>query len=852
MHKLIARLAAALAVTAALGANGCASFNSYRQAQRAEQAGDHDMAVLKYMEALAAEPGNVAYRGALLRAKIAASQAHFEKGKDYREARLLDRALVEFQQAVELDPSNQYAEVELEKTRGDLEARRTQRPSPSTLDEMKRRASGARPQPPVLEPRSDQPISLDFPKPVSVLDIYRALGKAFGINVLFDPDLKATQELAIELKDVTAQAALETVMRAAGHFYKVIDEHTVLLAPDSAQKRRIYEDQVIQNFFLSNVEVKDAMTMLRSLVDARKVAPNEQLNAIMMRDTADKVKVAERLIQSVDKSKSEVVVDVELLQINTTKLRDLGMSLDPYRVQQSIDMGTMDNVVHLSDLEFLNQANWAITIPTFIYDFFKQQGDAQLLAKPQLRISEGKKARLHIGDRVPIPVTTFNTSQTIGGNIVPVTSFQYQDVGIKIDIEPRVHHNKEVTLKLTVEVSNITNFVDAGGGQRQPIIGTRNIESTIRLKDGETNFLAGLIRTDTSNTETGIPGLSEIPVLGRLFSKTSTNNQRTDLILTLTPHIIRTPDVTEEDLLPIWVGTEANITFRGGSPRVESDVEGPFEEEATPEEVQEMIRRRVQQLPRGLTGQPGGAPPEAAPEQPPPGVQLVPATPPTDIFQPPPPPPEEEEEEEEEEEPPPGAAASSFSGDGANDQVVGAAVSDSFVGAAVSVRPSGEAGAAAEPPAVRLTLRPRRPRVAVGETVEVAVLVVAGRPVSHLPLALQFDPQALAVERVEAGDFLGGPGDAQVLADFSRPGELLLAGSRLGELPGVAGSGVLARLHLRPLTMGELKLSFLVGQALDKELKAVGPVATGALLLRVGEEGEPERERPPREKGVDG
>jgi general secretion pathway protein D len=840
MHKHIARLTAALAVTAVLGSTGCASFHSYRQAQRAEAVGDHDLAVLKYMEALAAEPDNVSYRSGLLRAKIAASQAHFEKGKDYREARLLDRALIEFQQAVELDPSNQYAEVELAKTRGDLEAARSQRPSPASMDEMKRRASGARPQPPVLEPRSDQPISLDFPKPVSVLDIYRALGKAFGINVLFDPDLKASQELAIELKDVTAQAALETVMRAAGHFYKVIDEHTVLLAPDNAQKRRIYEDQVIQNFFLSNVEVKDAMTMLRSLVDARKVAPNEQLNAIMMRDTADKVKVAERLIQSVDKSKSEVVVDVELLQINTTRLRELGMSLNPYRIQQSIDMGTEDNTVHLSDLEFLNQANWALTIPTFIYDFVKQQGDAQLLAKPQLRISEGKKARLHIGDRVPIPVTTFNTAQTIGGNIVPITSFQYQDVGIKIDIEPRVHHNKEVTLKLTVEVSNIASFVDAGGGQRQPIIGTRNIESTIRLKDGETNFLAGLIRTDSANSESGIPGLSEIPVLGRLFSKTTNNNQRTDLILTLTPHIIRTPDVTQEDLMPIWVGTEANITFRGGSPRAESDVEGPFEEEATPEEVQEMIRRRVQQLPRGLTPQEAAAAPEQ-PETapPPPGVQLAPATPPTDIFEPPPPPPAEEEEEE----PPPGAGPVGFSGaDDAPEALAQAAM----------LAEAGASPAGAEPPAVRLTLRPQRTRVGVGETVEVAILVVAGRPVSHLPLALQFDPQALAVERVDSGDFLGGPGDAQVLADASRPGELLLAGSRLGDLPGIAGSGVLARLQVRPLAAGEVKLSFLVGQALDKELKAVGPVATGALLLKVGEEGAPEPPRPPREKGVDG
>ena len=185
-----------------------------------------------------------------------------------------------------------------------------------------------------------------------------------------------------------------------------------------------------------------------------------------------------------------------------------------------------------------------------------------------MRITEGEKANLHIGDRVPIPVTTFNTQQTSGGNIIPITSFQYQDVGIRIDIEPRVHHNKEITLKLKIEVSQITGFQDAGGGQRQPIIGTRTIESTIRLKDGETNFLAGLIRSDETNSETGLPGLSDIPVLRALFGKTTVDIKRTDVMLTLTPHIIRTPDVTPSDLAPIWVGTESNLTFRGGSPRI--------------------------------------------------------------------------------------------------------------------------------------------------------------------------------------------------------------------------------------------------------------------------------------------
>ncbi len=242
---------------------------------------------------------------------------------------------------------------------------------------------------------------------MSIFSIYRALGKAFGINVLFDPNLR-DQEIAIDLKEVTAQASLETLMRAAGHFYKVIDEHSIIIAQDTPQNRRTYEDLVIQTFFLSNSEVKDMLTILRSLIDARKIATNEQLNAIILRDTADKVKVAERIIEANDKSKAEVVVDVELLQINTGRLRDLGVSLSSYAVTQSLDFGqtsggtgtpTTPSGVRLSDLEFINQSNWLLNIPNFIYTFIKSNTDAQLLAKPQLRITEGEKASLVIGDR---------------------------------------------------------------------------------------------------------------------------------------------------------------------------------------------------------------------------------------------------------------------------------------------------------------------------------------------------------------------------------------------------------------------------------------------------------------------
>ncbi len=613
---------------------GCSGHGIVRQAQQAEMTEDWDQAVLFYLEAVRLQPENIAHRAALMRAKIQAAQEHVRKGKQFRDAGVLERALIEYRQAVELDPSNQYAEAELNKLVDQLRARKDGSRGQRSISEMKEGVRGARAQPPTLNPRSSEPIDLLFPEATSAMDIYRALGKAFGINVLFDPKIR-DQEISIVLDQVTAQSALEILMRTVGHFYKVLDEHSIIIADDTPQNRRNYEDQVIQTFFLDNAEVKDVMTMVRSLIGAKHVAANEQLNAIVLRDNADTVKVAEQIILTNDKARAEVVVDVELLLINTSKLRELGLSLSQNSVTAGLDLGGEDVPLRLSDVEFLNQNNWILTVPDFIYDFIKTNGEAQTLAQPKMRITEGEKATLTIGDRVPIPTTTFNTGNTAGGNIVPVTSFQYQDVGIQIEIEPRVHHNEEVSLKLNIEISSIADFVTGSGGQQQPVIATRAIESSIRLRDGETNFLAGLIRTDEGQSESGIPGLSEIPVLGRLFKKTTTDVRRTDIVLTLTPHVIRRAAISEADLLPIWVGTETNISFRGGSPRVESDVSGPFDGEGDARDrVRERLRERLRSLPRGLQNVDDEDDEDEEPpgEQPPTGIDLAPSGGPGERF----------------------------------------------------------------------------------------------------------------------------------------------------------------------------------------------------------------------------
>jgi general secretion pathway protein D len=565
----------AAALVLALAASSCASSRAFRDGEREEQRKHWDLAVLDYENALAADPNDATARVALQRARFQAAQAHFERGRLHRSAGQLDLAVAELEVSLSLDPTNDSAQQELRKARADVETRSREIAGGTPVEQAKAKTRGARGAPPMLNPSSTKPIDVAFAPDTTIKKIYAALGAAAGINIIYDPQLK-DDKFTLDLRGMTFQKALETAMRQAGHFYKVIDEKTILIAQDTQQNRKEYEDLVIRTFFLSNGDVKDVSAMVRSILDLRRLGTIPALNAIIIRDTADKVAVAERLIEVNDKAKSEVVVDVELLQVNTSKLIDLGATY-ARTVTANVVPGAGGGATAAATalpwnaLKSLGINDFTFTVPSIVFSFIKDNMDSELLAKPQLRISEGEKAQLVIGDRVPIPVTTINTQQAVGSTgVVPITSFQYQDVGIKIDMEPRVHHNKEVSLKLTIEVSQIASYVTASDGSQQPVIGTRTITSSIRLKDGETNFLAGLIRKDYSKTRNSIPILGDIPILGQIFTHNSTNDARTDLYLTLTPHIIRSPQITEEDLVPIWVGTENNVSFSGLNTRLES------------------------------------------------------------------------------------------------------------------------------------------------------------------------------------------------------------------------------------------------------------------------------------------
>jgi general secretion pathway protein D len=791
------RPGAAAALVFALLASGCASSRAYREGEREEMRRHWDLAVLAYEKALAIDPKDSSARIALQRARFQAAQAHFERGRLHRSAGQLDVAVAELEVSIALDSTNDSALQELKKAKADVEARAREVAGGTPVEQAKARTRGARAAPPMLNPSSTKPIDVAFAPDTTIKKIYAALGAAAGINIIYDPQLK-NDPFTVDLRGMTFQKALETAMRQAGHFYKVIDEKTILIAQDTQANRKEYEDLVIRTFFLSNGDVKDVSAMVRQILELRRLGTIPALNAIIIRDTADKVAVAERLIEVNDKAKSEVVVDVELLQVNSDKALNVGLTF-PSSVTATVVPGAGSGATAAAAslpwnaIKGLGINDFTFTIPTITYNFLKQNTDAELLAKPQLRIAEGEKAQLVIGDRVPIPVTTINTQQAIGGTgIVPITSFQYQDVGIKIDMEPRVHHNKEVSLKLTIEVSQISGYVtNATDKSQQPIIGTRTITSSIRLKDGETNFLAGLIRKDISKTKNTIPFLGDLPLIGQLFTQTITDDKRTDLYLTLTPHIIRSPQITDEDLVPIWVGTENNVSFSGLNTRLESPnaTGSPFD----------------------AAGEGTRTPPRpvAAPTAPRSNLPIIQGTPPNDPFRRTPP-------------PAPAPAVPQTSNETAAPGPQALAIAGPGIGGAVAV---------AGP---RLHFEATPFEVSPGEVSVVNVTGDSGlEALGALELTVEWNPAVAEVTGIAPGPWQNTEGTDGVRFDADRvAGRARLHFMRVSGTVGLPG-GVLATLAVRGLAPGTTLVRVTAGSASTPGGAAPAPrVAAASLTVK--------------------
>ena len=388
-------------------------------------------------------------------------------------------------------------------------------------------------------------------------DVFLYIARYADLSLSFDPAFSASP-ITIDLRNASLEDALNAVAGTARAFFRVTAPRSITIIPDTPAKRREYEEEVLQTFYLSNADLKEAMDLLRLVVDLRRIAPTNANNALTIKDTPERLAAAGRVLSAIDKARPEVIIDVELLEVDRTKLLEYGLQLASpgspgINGSVSLNQGT-SGVLSLQSLSNLTQSDWLFAgLPALYYRLIKTDTNTRTLANPQLRTSEGQAAQARFGEKVPVPQATFTPIATGGTPQQPIVSYQYETIGVNIDITPRTHHDDDVTLNLKIAVTSISG---AGFGGL-PTFFNREINTVIRLRDGETNMLAGLIRDDERQSLDGIPGLTDLPVIGRLFGHTQKTTQQTDIIMTLTPHIIRVLDLNEADLRPFRMGRDS-------------------------------------------------------------------------------------------------------------------------------------------------------------------------------------------------------------------------------------------------------------------------------------------------------
>jgi general secretion pathway protein D len=565
-------LAVILVITAA-----CATSSGMRRGRQAELAQDFDRAVVEYTKLARANPSNTDVRLALQRVKLRAAQEHVSRARRLAGLERYEEAVVEYQLASELNPTDSQVDAALRDARQKLRTKlAVTRAGRTELESLIDRTRDL-PAPGLELPGGVKlPGSLVFGNGATSKAVFLTVGKFADISTIFDPAFR-DQPLSIDLRNATLADALASLTASTRTFYRVTAPRTITIIPDTPAKRREYEELIIQTFFLSNADLKETIDLLRVVVDIRQISPTTATNSISIKDTPERVAAAAKLINAIDKARPEVVIEVELLEVNRTKLQEYGLQIaspGSAGISGAADINRDD--FRLANLKNLTAADVFLSgIPGLYYRLLKNDQATRTLASPHLRTAEGLTATARFGEEVPVPVTTFAPIAAGGVNTQPITSFTYKNVGVNIDITPRLHHDDEVSLALKITLSSLGTSLGFGG---LPTFGNREISTTIRLKDGETNMLAGLIRDDERSVLSGIPGLSDVPILGRLFANTHRETQQTDIILTLTPHIVRVLDLTEADLRPIRLGREGGaVTFGepatpSGPPRDE-----PFE-----------------------------------------------------------------------------------------------------------------------------------------------------------------------------------------------------------------------------------------------------------------------------------
>jgi general secretion pathway protein D len=578
------------ATLAVLLLGGCAAQMHHDRGTEAMQAQDYPRAVQEFALASKLAPEDVAYRRDALRARETASNSLLTTAAEAFDKGERQHAEQAYAAVLKFDPANARAlagqerlrelamadeDVRLAKAelkRGDqtqaaeLARRALQRaPGHQGAIQVRRELDALQAQQTLSSPSLAQiyrkPINLEF-RDTSIKLVFDALSRTTGINFIFDRDVRADQRTTVFLKQTSLDDAIDVILSTGQLEKKVLNPSSVLIYPSTPAKLREYQDLIVRAFYLANVEAKQAAAMLKTVLKLKDIYVDDKYNLMVLRESPETIGLAEKLIRLQDLEEPEVMLEVEVLEINRSRLLNAGiqwssqLTVSPLGGSGGIPgSGTATATMKLSDLKALTSDTIGITVPSATINLQKTEGDANLLANPRIRVRDREKAKILIGDKVPV-VTTTSTNTFVTENI------QYLDVGLKLEVEPDIHLRDEVGLRLALEVSSVVSAVKTNNGSQAYQIGTRSFSSALRLKDGETQILAGLISDEDRSSANRIPLIGQLPVLGRLFGSQSDTRQKTEIVLSITPRLIRNTNRQTPAAESFWSGTEAVLRDR--------------------------------------------------------------------------------------------------------------------------------------------------------------------------------------------------------------------------------------------------------------------------------------------------
>lgn len=749
----------------------------YKQGRAAELSGQYDDAFKLYSLASRESPADSRFSLAERRMRFVAGQAHVDAGVGLRKQGRYEDALAEFERAIAVDPASSVAAQEHRRTLGMIEGRdRAGTESglpPEALEsaleaERYERAQrvGSITQPPDLEPLSNQPINLMLNEQAKV--VFETIGKLAGINMLFDPDF-SDRRIEIEIRNATLPEALDYVALLAKAFWKPISHNTVMVLDDNPNKRREYEDEVVKTVYLTNLstpqDLSEVSTAIRGILDIRRMFTVNSMSAIVIRSTRAKVAIAEKIIHDMDKPRPEVIIDVLVLETSKSSTRTLGFTplssggkglQFPITFSGTAGGGDAAAGLALSRLGDVGMGSWATTLPGFQLTALFSNSETVLLQSPRLRAADNHQADLRIGDRIPIATGSFQPGVGgVGINPLVNTQFTYTDVGVNVALTPKIHANREVSMHVSIEISNVRDFVDIGGIS-QPVIGQRTIEHDIRIHEGEASVIGGLNQSQIFKTKAGVPFLGELPIIGRLFSDEDVQRTESEILLVLVPHIVRMPGIEESNLRTIATGTEQKFELRYAQVGNGKPALPPLDEPSV----------EVAAAANPSAGDPSD--PEPTPR------------------------------------PAPGPVRP-----GPDPSVPGQDRAAPAVEPVAEERPSTVDGAQQSPQGPRLFVEPPAIGLGVGQEVTVSLMVGDAVQLVSMPMRIQYDREKLRLTRIEKGPFLAGADASDII--FSRSirhanGLAAVNISRFRGAGGADGEGELVSLTFEGLAPGSSQL----------------------------------------------